>query len=66
MILNTNELVKIVDRHEREHPLTISQKFKILDGLFEEAKHLGHFDPRSISEGIEEDIKIARIMNENV
>lgn len=66
MIINPNELVKVIDRHEQEHPLTIDQRFKILDGLYEEAKNLGHFDPQSISEGIEDDIRIARIMNENV
>lgn len=66
MILNSNALVKVIDRHEREHPLTIDQRFKILDGLYEEAKSLGHFNPQNISQGMEDDIKLARIMNEHV
>jgi hypothetical protein len=66
MMLNSKELVKAIDRYEQEHPLTIDQRLKILDGLYEEAKNLGHFDSRNISQGIEDDIKIARIMNENV
>ncbi len=63
---NFAELDRVVDEYERKHPLTISQKYGILDALYEEAKMFGHFQTVATLEGIEIDIQIARIVNTDV
>lgn len=46
----------------REH-LDIEQKFRILDALYEEALFLGIFPLSDQLEGIDIDIKVAKVVN---
>jgi len=46
--------------------LTIEMKFRILDSLYEEARHFGHFKGDDLLEGIEDDIQLAAMLNSDV
>jgi len=55
---------KLLDEFEREQlrePLTLEQKLRLYEGMLEEARQLGVLPPRDPLEGIEEDIRRARI-----
>ena len=57
---------RLILESEGQHPLTIEQKAAIVDGLYEEARLLGHFSPRAVDRNLEVEIKMARILNANV
>jgi len=46
--------------------LSLTQKYRILDGLYEEARHLGHFNQRDMLDGIEDDIRLAALLKRHV
>jgi len=60
----------LLDAFEREitrtNSLTLNQRFRILDGMYELARIFGHFRQDRVLEGIEHDIEMAKILNENV
>ncbi|MBS4029427.1 MAG: hypothetical protein KGZ58_12425 [Ignavibacteriales bacterium] len=60
----------LVEQYEREfaknNPLTLEQKFAIYNGMYDEAKHFGHFTSMNEMENIEEKIALAKIMNTDV
>ena len=49
------------ERAQLSQPLTLEQKVRLYDGMFEEARQLGIFPLADPLEGIEEDIHRARI-----
>jgi hypothetical protein len=49
-----------------EEPLTLEEKYRILDALYQEARLLGHFTERDILDGIEDVIRLAAALNANV
>jgi hypothetical protein len=55
------------DRQSRagDH-LTLGMKYRILDGLYAEARRLGHFSGANPLEGIEEVIRLAAMLNVDV
>ena len=63
MIKNLNLLKSLNDRLKKaEHP-DIEKNFLILDSLYEEALYLGVFPLKDPLNGIEVDIKIAKVLN---
>jgi len=48
---------------QKNTPIDIEENFEILTRLIEQAKLLGKWPPESPLEGIEVDIKIAKVMN---
>jgi hypothetical protein len=62
--------VKAWEAWEREYlkkeVLTLEQKYRLLDALYEEARDLGIFPLKNPMEGFEVDIRVARILNQNV
>jgi hypothetical protein len=60
----------LLDAFEREitrtNSLTLNQRFRILDGMYELARTFGHFSHDRVLEGIEHDIEMAKILNEYV
>jgi len=42
------------------HPLTIEQKFAILQGLYDQAVAFGHFTEKDLHEGLENDVQLSR------
>lgn len=65
MIKNYKEVEKAELEYDRDHPLTLDQKYKILEGLYQLAKSAGHFDPKDKSID-EDDIKLAKALNANL
>ncbi len=59
--------IKMWEEFERNYiasdELTLDQKFKILNGLYTHALLLGVFPPKDLLEGIEIDIKLAKLLN---
>ena len=48
---------------ERNTPLNVEENFKIFEAMYQEAKDFGVFPLKDSLEGIEDDIKLARILN---
>jgi hypothetical protein len=46
--------------------LSLSQKYKILESLYHEARMMGHFTMDDLLNGIEADIHLAAVLNKNV
>jgi len=56
---------KLLDDFEREQlrqPLTLEQKLRLYDGMLDEARALGVFPLKDPLDGIDEDIRRARIL----
>jgi hypothetical protein len=66
MIRNWEEVERVEREFERSHPLTLEQKFEILESMYLLARQFGHFTPGTLLDGIEQDIELARILNANV
>jgi hypothetical protein len=47
-------------------PLSLEQKFRILDSLLDEARRLGKFDENDCLLGLDDDIRLAAALNANV
>jgi hypothetical protein len=61
VVKNSKALEKAIDEHEAG--LSLEQKFALLNAMFDEAKELGHFNPRGSLEGIDVDIALAKALN---
>jgi hypothetical protein len=59
-MLRRTRLLEDFERQQRREPLTLEQKLRIYDELFEEARQRGVFPLKDPLEGIEEDIQRAR------
>ena len=42
--------------------LRLAQKYAILEGLYHEARTLGHFKPETALRGIEEDVRLVALL----
>lgn len=49
-----------------EQDLSLDEKYRILDALYEEARLFGHFDARDMLLGLEDDVRLAAMLNANV
>ena len=63
MIRNSYKLKKLEDDLHRNSNLTIEQKLKLYDALWEYAVELRRFAPMNKLEGIEVDIHLAKVLN---
>lgn len=63
MIANPRELQKFEKELGRKTKANIAQNFRIAEALFREAVALGVFPLKNPLEGLEIDIKIARVVN---
>ncbi|MGB2959586.1 MAG: hypothetical protein WBG01_07870 [Bacteroidota bacterium] len=46
--------------------LSLAQKYAILEGLYQEARRMGYFTQKDLLEGIDDDIRLAALLNGNV
>ena len=57
------------DRQKRtwlsQQHLSLDEKFRILDALYEEARLFGHFDESDLLLGLEDDVCVAAMLNAN-
>jgi hypothetical protein len=65
MIKNSEEVDRAEREYERTHPLTLEQKYQILEGLYHLAKDAGHFNPKDMSLD-DDDVKLAKALNANL
>jgi len=63
MVRDCRELREFEDDLMRRTPVDIAQNFRIIDALWEEAIQLGVVPTDNPLEGIETDIRIARVIN---
>ena len=47
-------------------PLSLEEKYRILEGLYLEARRLGSFGERDMLLGLEDDVRLAAALNANV
>jgi len=66
MITNPQKVREFETDYSRSENLTLEQRFAILDGLYELARQLGHFNGENVLDGIDTDIKLARALNADV
>lgn len=66
MITNHKEIEKFEKEFSIQQPLTLSQKFALLNSLYDQARQLGHFTDNDLLDGLEDDIEFARKLNLNV
>ncbi|MDL1891806.1 hypothetical protein FBQ87_02810 [Sphingobacteriales bacterium CHB3] len=62
MIKNPEEIVQADLEFDRKHPLTVEQKYRIIEALYRLAKDAGHFNPNDTSIDVD-DIKLAKVLN---
>ena len=59
-----------VDRQKQTwlmgHPLSLEEKFAILNALYEEARLFGHFRQDDLLLGLDDDVRLAAMLNANV
>ena len=46
--------------------LSLEEKYRILNALYEEARMFGHFDKNDLLVGLDDDIRLAASLNANV
>ena len=63
MIKNSNLLAQFEKKQLRKEKLTYLQALKLMESLWREGIALGALPPKNPLEGIETDIRIARILN---
>ncbi len=63
MIHNERIFREWEDRWMAQDTLSLKQKFKILEGMYQEAKTLGIFPPKDPMEGLDLKIRTARELN---
>ncbi len=63
MIKNPKKFRLFEQKLHREDKTNIYQKFRLLDAMFKEARALGVFPLQDPLEGLETDIKIAKVVN---
>ncbi len=61
MIKNIKEFKKFEDEYIKNEKLTLDEKFKIYDEMWLWAKELGIFPLKDPLDGIEKDIKLAKL-----
>jgi hypothetical protein len=49
-----------------EQPLSVDEKYRFLEALYEEARRLGRFGPHDLLLGLEDSIRLAAALNANV
>jgi len=48
------------------HPLSLEQKFDVMNALLEEARVFGHFGKEDLFSGVEHIVRLAAMLNANV
>ncbi len=66
MITNAALFASSKARALAEEPLTLEDKYRILEALHQEAQHLGHFKEADLLLGLDDVIRLAAALNANV
>ena len=63
MIKNSVLFAAFEKRFLREDKIDLAAKFRLIDGLYHQARAFGVFPPKSPLDGIEVDIRVAKLVN---
>lgn len=63
MIKNPEYLKKFEDEQTANDDMTLEQKLKLLNSIYKYAVKLGTLPPDDLLEGLDTDIKVAKIIN---
>jgi hypothetical protein len=66
MIKNASYYASFKARAIAQETLTLNEKYRILEALYEEARHLGRFGNDDVLLGLQDDIRLAAALNANV
>jgi hypothetical protein len=66
MITNPTLYATAKARALAEEPLTLEDKYRILEALYQEARRLGHFREADLLVGLDDVIRLAAALNANV
>jgi len=66
MIRNPKEVERAKWEYRRNNPLTIEQKFALMNAMYNEAKQLGRLNKKHFQDRLKHKIKMARILNSHV
>lgn len=66
MITDYKEVEKFEKEFGMKEPLTLDQKFTLLESLYKQARQLGHFTEQDLLDGLDDDVELARKLNINV
>ena len=63
MIKNSEKLARFDREYHRKQRIDIANNFLIVESLYAEAVYLGTFSRQDLLDGLEVDIKIAKVIN---
>jgi hypothetical protein len=63
VIKKSEELLKFEDELKRKTKVNVKKNFQIVEAMYDEAVALGVMPPKSKLDGVEIDIKIAKVVN---
>jgi hypothetical protein len=66
MVKDAEYVVRQKRKWLMEHPLSLEEKFAILNALYEEARLLGHFTQHDLPLGLENVVRLAARLSANV
>ncbi len=66
MITNPEKYTEFDAKSRAADHLSLEMKYRILDSLYEEARRFGHFTEKDLLSGLEDDIRLAAILNTDV
>ena len=66
MIRNPDEVERARRRRERENPLTLQQKYALLNAMYEEVKQLGRLRSGNGQERMKHKLAMARVLNAEI
>jgi hypothetical protein len=66
MIKNPHEVEQLKKEYRRKHPLTIEQKYAILNAMYDEVMRLGKLEKRTAQRTKQHTLAIARTVNVGV
>jgi hypothetical protein len=62
MVKNAHLLEELDREIAQQHPLTIEQKYAILNAMYDYARKVGAFPPKDPLEGLEVDLRLAELL----
>jgi len=65
MIKDPSAYASFKARSLADQPLGLKEKYRILESLYREARHLGSFTDRDLLLGLEDDVRLAAAPNAN-
>lgn len=66
MITNPSFFLRFKARSLAEEEISLEEKYRILEALYQEARYLGSFGEGDLLLGLDDDVRLASLLNANV